>query len=563
MKRQSWVPSERGIGLHGLVIIVVALGALATRVPRLSIRPMHTDEAVHADKFRDLLEASQYEYEPHEYHGPTLNYSTLIPAWLAGRHKYTEITEVTLRVVPVIFSVLLIALTILLLDGLGPAAIVAALLAAVSPAMFFYSRYYIQEMLLVCFTFGAIVSGHRYARTKALFWMVAAGVFVGLMHATKETCIIAFGGMGLAAGLLVLNHMVRQRSWRAGFAGVRCGHVVVGLVAAVGISAIFYSSFFTRSQGIWDSYLTYTTYLARGGGHDTAHVHSWHYYLQMLAFARYEGGPVWSEGAIFLLAVVGLIVAVRGKPICGMDPTLLRFIAIYTVALTVVYSAIPYKTPWCLLGFLHGMILLAGAGAVALLSWMRKPAARWVVAGLLVVAVGHLAFQSYRGSFVYHADSRNPYVYAHTAEDIFAVADAIQEYAGVGGLGESVPIQVVCSGKDYWPLPWYLRSHAVAWSIELPPKIGPLIVISDDLEGALARRLYVETPAEDRRMYMYLFDDPYFMWLRPQVKLLGFVRKDVWELLQQRPDPTELLKGMHDRQSEQSVSGTIGAVRPR
>ncbi len=524
---------------------------------------MHTDEAVHADKFRDLLEASQYEYEPHEYHGPTLNYSTLIPAWLAGRHKYTEITEVTLRVVPVIFSVLLIALTILLLDGLGPAAIMAALLAAVSPAMFFYSRYYIQEMLLVCFTFGAIVSGHRYARTKALFWMVAAGVFVGLMHATKETCIIAFGGMGLAAGLLVLNHMVRQRSWRAGFAGVRCGHIVVGLVAAVGISAIFYSSFFTRSQGIWDSYLTYTTYLARGGGHDTTHVHSWHYYLQMLAFARYEGGPVWSEGAIFLLAVVGLIVAVRGKPVCGMDPALLWFIAIYTVALTVVYSAIPYKTPWCLLGFLHGMILLAGTGAVALLSWMRKPAARWVVAGLLVVAVGHLAFQSYRGSFVYHADSRNPYVYAHTAEDIFAVADAIQEYAGVGGLGESVPIQVVCSGKDYWPLPWYLRSHAVAWSIELPPKIGPLIVISDDLEGALARRLYVETPAEDRRMYMYLFDDPYFMWLRPQVKLLGFVRKDVWELLQQRPDPTELLKGMHDRQSEESVSGTIGAVRPR
>ncbi|MDI6449887.1 flippase activity-associated protein Agl23 [Anaerobaca lacustris] len=559
MIRRSWAPFEKGAGLYGFVIFVVALGALATRVPRLPIRPMHTDEAVHADKFRDLLEAGKYEYDPHEYHGPTLNYLTLIPAWLRGQQEYAEITEATLRIVPVVFSVALIGLTGFLAGGLGPAVMAAALFTAVSPAMFFYSRYYIQEMLLICFTFGAIVSGYRYMRTKALVWMVAAGVSLGLMHATKETCIIAFGGMGLAAGLLVLVHIVRERSWRAGFAGVRCGHVVVGLVAAVGISALFYSSFFTRSQGIWDSYLTYATYLARGGGHDTTHVHPWHYYLQMLAFARYEGGPVWSEGATLLLAVVGLIVAVRGKPVCGMDPTLLRFIAIYTVALTVVYSAIPYKTPWCLLGFLHGMILLAGAGAVALLSWMRRPATRMAVAALLVVAAGHLAFQSYRGSFTCHADSRNPYVYAHTTEDIFAVADAIREYAGVGGLGESVPIQVACSGKDYWPLPWYLRSYAVAWSVELPPKIGPLIVISDDLEGALARRLYVETPAEDRRMYMYLFDDPYYMWLRPQVKLLGFVRKDVWELLQQRPDPTELLKDMHDRQAGQPAE----VVRPQ
>ena len=37
----------------------------------------------------------------------------------------------------------------------------------------------------------------------------------------------------------------------------------------------------------------------------------------------------------------------------------------------VVYSAIPYKTPWCLLGFLHGMILLAGVGAVVLVRSAR------------------------------------------------------------------------------------------------------------------------------------------------------------------------------------------------
>ena len=56
----------------------------------------------------------------------------------------------------------------------------------VSPAVFFYSRYYIQEMLLVCFTFGAIVGGYQYARTKALSWALVAGVFVGLMRAVRS-----------------------------------------------------------------------------------------------------------------------------------------------------------------------------------------------------------------------------------------------------------------------------------------------------------------------------------------------------------------------------------------
>ena len=94
--------------------------------------------------------------------------------------------------------------------------IAAAVLTAVSPAMVFYSRYYIQEMLLVCFTFGAIVALWRWrqvatlcggrgtcprrARTwrhvySARAWLVALGVCVGMMHATKETCIIALAAM--------------------------------------------------------------------------------------------------------------------------------------------------------------------------------------------------------------------------------------------------------------------------------------------------------------------------------------------------------------------------------
>ena len=79
-----------------------------------------------------------------------------------------------------------------------------------------------------------------------------------------------------------------------------------------------------------------------------------------------------------------------------------------------------------------------------------------------------------------------------------------------------------------------------------PGEIGPLILISDTLEGTLARRLYNEMPSEKRQMYMYLFDPPYYVWARPQVKLMGFVRKDLWEQHNYRSsNPSEFLGDKH------------------
>ena len=88
----------------------------------------------------------------------------------------------------------------------------------------------------------------------------------------------------------------------------------------------------------------------------------------MLVYFRYADGPIWTEAVIILLAVVGFVAALTRKGLSAANADLLRFIAFYTLILTVAYSAIPYKTPWCMLGFLHGMILLAGVGAVVLVK---------------------------------------------------------------------------------------------------------------------------------------------------------------------------------------------------
>jgi hypothetical protein len=84
----------------------------------------------------------------------------------------------------------------------------------------------------------------------------------------------------------------------------------------------------------------------------------------------------------------------------------------------------------------------------------------------------------------------------------------------------------------------------VLWANKVDERTGraPLILASPSVEADLAERFYDESvPFEQRQMYLYLFDWPYYVWLRPQVELLGFVRKDLWESLQRGPDPNELI----------------------
>ncbi len=145
------------------LFIALTLLAAALRLPTLAARPMHADEAIHADKFGTLLEGGGYAYDPTEYHGPTLYYLTLLPAWLRGESRYVAIDEVTLRSVPAVLGVALVAAHFGLRGALGTAAAAfAAFLAAISPAMVFYSRYYIHEIPLVLFTF------RRAARSPAI-----------------------------------------------------------------------------------------------------------------------------------------------------------------------------------------------------------------------------------------------------------------------------------------------------------------------------------------------------------------------------------------------------------
>ncbi|MBW8041465.1 MAG: TIGR03663 family protein [Planctomycetes bacterium] len=513
-----------------VLILAATICAAALRLPQLKQRPMHGDEAIHAFKFSELLEEGFYRYDPNEYHGPTLNYLTLIPARAGRARTSTDLSETTLRIVPVFFGVLLVLLLLLMADGLGwTNSVCAAVLTAISPAMVFYSRYYIQEMLLVCFTLGVIVCGYRYTRNKNIWWAIIAGIFLGLMHATKETCIIAYGSMLLALLLTLLMRGRQNNSILNTVKAVKPCYLIAGVFAAVLASALFYSSFFSNPAGILDSFRTYTTYFNRAG-QNQLHIHPWYFYLKMLLYSKYGSGPIWifwGEALVVILAVVGLIIAIRGKGVTGVNFQLLRFIAFYTIAMTVVYSVIPYKTPWCLLGFLSGMILLAGVGTVALLNLTSNIPAKVFIGILLIAGGAHLAWQGYLSSYKYYADGRNPYVYAHPTTDVFTITKRVEELAQVHPDGHAMQIQVICPGGDYWPLPWYFRRFEKVWwwsQIDKNVMPAPVILASVSVEPELPEYFYLPPPGQ-KNLYIPLFDQ--YIEMRPQVELRGYVTKDL------------------------------------
>lgn len=509
----------------GLLLVIV--GALALRAPELGLRPMHNDEAVNAVKIKELWEQGRYVYDPNEHHGPTLYYATLPFVSLTGAPEHDQIDEVALRAGCVFFGLVLIALIWLLADGLGfTATLIAALLTAISPAMVFYSRYFIHEMALVCFSLMLIGGVWRYLQKPHYGWAILAGAGLGLMYATKETFVLAVFAMVAAGGLTVLLN----RWFEPGRPRIRVEtrHVVAGVAMTAGVSLLLFTSFFTNASGPVDSLRTYIPWLKRAGG-ESPHIHPWYFYFERLIYFKAPKGPWWSEGAILLLGVAGMWASLTTKRSAAGNLSLGRFLTFYTILLTATYCLISYKTPWCLLGFWHGMILLAGLGAVAIWNRFPHPIGRLAFGLLAAAAAAHLSWQAWRASYPYAADPRNPYVYAQTVPNALQLVQKVQDIARAHPDGHQMLVKVMAADSDYWPLPWYLRQfERVGWWNQLPEDpFAPVMIVGANLRAKLDER------SQQKWLMVGFFE------LRPKTFLELYVEYGLWERYVQSMPRTE------------------------
>ena len=501
------------------LFIFILLFALLFRLTHLDRRPMHHDEANQAVKFGDLLETGQYRYDKFDHHGPSLYYLSLPVARLLSKTTLASLDEKTLRLIPAIFGAGILLLILLTKGLMGREALLfSALFMALSPAVVYYSRFYIQETLLVFFVLGFLIFCWQYIRRPSYGWALAAGFFAGMMYATKETCVILFGAVGMAV-LFSLFFQNKNKVQQLGTSKKLFGHVSVGLSVSALISWILYSSFFTNSSGLWDSFRSFGLYFVKAGQPDW-HAHPWYYYIKMLFFSKYGKGPIWSEALILGLALMGGVAAFKRKHKDESKFSFSKFIVVYTLVTLFVYSLIPYKTPWNLLPFYLGVLLLAGGGAAFFLQTAKKPVLQWGKIFMLGLGIVHLGVQSYRANYVFYSDSQNPYVYAHTSEDFLNLIQRVEDVSSVHSEGKDVQIKVITNPYDTWPLPWYLRKFSRVGYWQDVKEAGdlekiPIIITSLDKLDKLPPQIVQNYQSE-------------FYGLRPEVLLTVHIHKDLW-----------------------------------
>ncbi|MBI9070251.1 MAG: TIGR03663 family protein [Melioribacteraceae bacterium] len=499
----------------GLLFVAAFFIAISLRLYDLDNRPMHTDEAVHAVKYQQLLENNYYKYDPVEYHGPTLNYFTLPLSYLFGEKNIASTGETTLRLVPVLISILFLFIIYFSRHNIGDLiTLISLILIGSSSVLIFYSRYYIQETLLVSFVYSAILILFSYFRTKKSRSLIVASIFIGLAFATKETSIISFGSAFIS---FVIVYIYSRKKFTI---DISVKSVLIFLSVFILISILFYSSFFTNTEGISDSIKTFTNYFNKAGSFND-HIYPWYYYLELLFFTN-NSLIFYTKLPILLLSIIGIFYSFKNK-----RNYFWQFISVFSIVQLVIYSSIPYKTPWLLINFWTGFLFLAGYGTRQLLQ--NYPKKRILTLSILVIIIIQMNYYNIKLNFANADDPQNPFTYSQPENDIIEISHKIIDIQKTLSEDE-LNLAIIGNAHDYWPLPWYLRTMpntSYYNNIDSTIYKNQIILASPNFEKQLINALYSYPPPGKKNLYIPLFEK--YLEIRPTIEFRGYIQNDIYQ----------------------------------
>ena len=540
-------------------IIFIAIFSLAifSRVHNIDVRPMHGDEANQAYRFQLLHEKSIPIYDARDYHGPTLYYAMRPLAWLSGK-DYHDLDKSDYRLLTTLFSLLSILLCLAFKEALGATPTLAlALFMAISPANVFYSSYFIQESLLICFTLAFFACAWHFRQSlikknqsRSRLYAGGIGLSLGLMVATKETSAFVFIAFGIALFCLKLktkSPLPKLKDHRS--------NLIYAALAAIFVYTLFYSSFGSNPKGIIEPFKAISTHIQRGLGSSdlpenttagAAHTKPFFYYANLLigswtkpfhelaetnntqssrspqkiikSIWRNQPSRPINELFLCLLALLGGLFIILKKEASPLS----FFCLIYTLSIFLIYSLIPYKTPWCVLSILLGLYFLAVYAVKVMLLKFSSVKSQALMLTLIALASIDLIRQNLLLRDL--ISTKNPYAYAHPVFNIEDLNQQVYDIALASHLNYNLPIHFLT--HDYWPLPWYLRKYNKVgfWDHSRPTtKLSnlPIIIYSSENQ-ALSDKL-----AQTHTFSLY--------GLRAATHLNLACRNDLWEqLLKQR-----------------------------
>ena len=435
--------NKRDLWLWGILVL-----AAAFRLALLSLRPPHSDEGVIGWFADQIIANGYYKYDPTNYHGPFHYYLVFFFKVLFGRSLWA------LRLPSAILGVVVVYLLAQFKTYVGrPAAYAAALWAAVSPGLVYFSRFTFDTDMLF-FHVLAVLGYLRHAAVRDRTSLFLIGIGVAGMITVKEAWLLHLICFGLA--VLCLNILALLAPSDAVTVEKRytARDMDIAAFGAILIVVTFYSGFFMYTSGVVDLFKGFTPWFRtslQGSGHDK----SFFYWIDLLRIYEWPASIGLLVTAWWILRTVFSLRLRREGTMASLmlgfvptDSAPLRLLGIYGFGLLLAYSIIPYKTPWLIVQFIWPFLFVCGAG-LARLSYRTT-----VMATLAVLLAAANAYPSIRLNFFRPADEQEKYVYVQTFPALMEVYGKLDQRVRQDITTRHLPINIIL--KSNWPMPWLL-----------------------------------------------------------------------------------------------------------
>lgn len=467
--------------LNLFLLFAILFVGLFLRLLALDDRPFHNDEGVNYYFIEEMLRDGVFKYSHENYHGPSYFYLTALFEYFIGDNEYGHRMSAVVSSMGIILTPLFLGSLVSMRGKMF-----SMVLLALSSSGLYYGRYAIHESLLLFASLSFSIYLFRWLETRERRELLWVGLYLGLIIATKETFIIYFFSAGLSAVVIfgftrIFGQLVRHYNY-----------FLCGLLLCLAVISILFSGFFRHPDGIRELLFGIPQWVGRGHS-DTGHHKPFFYYYDVFDLTE----PVAMLGVLPLLYIVlyliylGLcslknsknilklsnLISMREnllKPLARVEYRFSFYILLTALINFIVYSYVPYKTPWLILNIsvpsLFGLGIILGSISsftVNLPSFnkvkMNMPVLLVFVP--IVLSSGYFALKfNFRENVLGELSgiiepqgvygTKNPFAYVHATDAMVQLGRDIDAYMN------RYPSTKILIGTDsYWPLPFYLRRH--------------------------------------------------------------------------------------------------------
>jgi uncharacterized protein (TIGR03663 family) len=413
-----------------LFSLIFLLFAALLRFLVLDNKPIHFDESINMWFVQRIWEDGYFTYDPTNYHGPLMFYM------IHFLQFFTGFDFLSTRWVASIFSFL----TVFLL-WFGPekhrrAFRWASVVVLVSPAMAFYGRSGIHESAFVFFQVLGFVSFHFLVDKEfKKFWWAFAGSLLGMM-ALKETFVVLI--LALIPALLMVAIMERRQlrysAWYQNLAkSFKSREVYIPLFAMLLLFIGVYSGFGGNPKGLRDFFVALMPWLKTGVHGSSGHEKEFLHWTGLMAVNEF-------------ILLVGFVAAI---PFVILNKWT-RFYWVATFFLWLIYSLIPYKTPWCIISIIWPFAIITGFVMEEITT--RWPGWRRALAIAVLAAMGVWEAKiQYQIVYRDPIDMGHPYVYVNSTYQMKEFIAKTQALVREQPLLREQTVQV--GTEESWPIP--------------------------------------------------------------------------------------------------------------